>query len=262
MSSALTVFTHYISCLRFNVKVLQRENVLNCKKRRGRRKEKWDTGRGVLPPRPAIGSSPGNTKAFSEWIGSPKHSHKRTHSNIVNKTENLAVLSPCVLQKERYQFECQQLTVVLPVMRLVLKSICRLQSPKKKKGKERKRTNCLCDLMPVCIQRTGRRHWSSRQSDGTVECFQCRLSLTTMLCLSLSLTKGYSLSHGLWGTLNQTTRSLTNHKAAAGWCNHSHTDLGAHTTHTRSLRGTQVDTHTHSHAQTQPTFSDLLTICA
>lgn len=32
MSSALTVFTHYISCLRFNVKVLQRENVLNCKK--------------------------------------------------------------------------------------------------------------------------------------------------------------------------------------------------------------------------------------
>lgn len=173
MSSALTVFTHYISCLRFNVKVLQRENVLNCKKRRGRRKEKWDTGRGVLPPRPAIGSSPGNTKAFSEWIGSPKHSHKRTHSNIVNKTENLAVLSPCVLQKERYQFECQQLTVVLPVMRLVLKSICRLQSPKKKKEKKkrkkekRKRTNCLCDLMPVCIQRTGRRHWSSRRSDGS-----------------------------------------------------------------------------------------------
>lgn len=144
MSSALTVFTHYISCLRFNVKVLQRENVLNCKKRRGRRKEKWDTGRGVLPPRPAIGSSLGNTKAFSEWICSPKHSHKRTHSNIVNKTENLAVLSPCVLQKERYQFECQQLTVVLPVMRLVLKSICRLQSPKKKKRKRKGKEQTVC----------------------------------------------------------------------------------------------------------------------
>lgn len=261
MSSALTVFTHYISCLRFNVKVLQRENVLNCKKRRGRRKEKWDTGRGVLPPRPAIGSSPGNTKAFSEWIGSPKHSHKRTHSNIVNKTENLAVLSPCVLQKERYQFECQQLTVVLPVMRLVLKSICRLQSPKKKKGKEKNKLSVWPNAGMYTAHRTktlkqSAIRWYSRVLPVPVESDNYALSL------SLPLTKGYSLSHGLWGTLNQTTRSLTNHKAAAGWCNHSHTDLGAHTTHTRSLRGTQVDTHTHSHAQTQPTFSDLLTICA
>lgn len=105
---------------------------------------------------------------------------------------------------------------------------------------------------------------------GTVQSFQCRLSLTTIFpsrCRSLSvslplplpLTKGYSLSHGLRGTLNQTTRSPTNHNAAAGWCNHSHTDLGART-HTLSpweaytLQQTHRRTVMHRHSQLFQSF--------
>lgn len=71
-----------------------------------------------------------------------------------------------------------------------------------------------------------------------------RLSLS----LSLSLTKGYSLSHRLQGTVNQTTGSPTNHKAAAGWCNHSHTDTGWHTRasmHARTHARTNARTHAH-----------------
>lgn len=67
---------------------------------------------------------------------------------------------------------------------------------------------------------------------GITECFKCRLSLTTKF-LSLSLPP-LSLSPSqrvrAWATgskaVNQTTGSLTNHTAAAGWCNHSHTDTG------------------------------------
>ena len=84
--------------------------------------------------------------------------------------------------------------------------------------------------------------------------------LSLSLFLSLSLTKGYSLSHRLQGTVNQTTGLPTNHKAAAGWCNHSHTDTGWHThthtqhtlvhahTHTLTAIYSPVDTQTHSHA--------------
>lgn len=87
---------------------------------------------------------------------------------------------------------------------------------------------------------------------GTAQSSQCRLSLTTiglplLPSRSLPLTKGYSLSHGLRGAPNQTTHSPTNHKAPAGWCNHSHTDLSTqrHThTHTRAH---PMHTHAHTH---------------
>ena len=52
----------------------------------------------VLPPRPAIGSSPGNTKAFFGVSPAP---HTHTHSHTVTETGNLAALSVALSPPER-----------------------------------------------------------------------------------------------------------------------------------------------------------------
>lgn len=72
-TNSSAIFSLYVSPLVERGAVLQREEVLKFKKRAGgkkrqrpRKKYRRHRKRAVLPPRPAIGSSPGTTKAFLE----------------------------------------------------------------------------------------------------------------------------------------------------------------------------------------------------
>lgn len=163
-----------------------------------RKEVKLSPQKKVLPPRPAISSSPGNTKAFLEWACS--HTHAQTQSHTNTKKAFLYVdLSPPEIKNIWMSTADRAATYN------IAQSVSRLSKKKgKKKKKEMKRRwGSVCVKSSwKCVQNTEQRQKTASGGWQQVECRASRAGSVWQLSLFLSFLSSPSPSQRVtaWAT--------------------------------------------------------------